>query len=62
MEVGDSVRPPSAATSVADSGAAINSTPVVGSGAASRVAAGDADRRKSHLFGKRLAPTPAVLS
>ena len=46
MAVGDtaaSLAAGSAATLVVDSGAAINSTPVVGSGAAFRGAAGDAD-------------------
>ena len=55
-----SVAAGSAAASVVDSGAAINSALVVGSGAASLVAAGDVNRRKSRLFCKRLALIPAV--
>jgi hypothetical protein len=55
-----SVAAGSAAASVVDSGAAINSTLVVGSGAASLVAAGDVNRRKWHRFCKRLALMPAV--
>ncbi len=60
-----SVAAGSAAASAVDSGAAINSALGVGSGAASLVAAslgvaGDVNRRKSHLFCKRLALMPAV--
>jgi hypothetical protein len=55
-----SVAAGSAAASVVDSGAAINSTLVVASEAAPLVAAGDVNRRKAHLFCKRLALRPAV--
>ena len=60
LDSATSVAAGSTAASVVDSGAAINCALVVGSGAASLVAAGDVNRRKSHLFCERLALMPAV--
>jgi hypothetical protein len=60
LDSATSVAAGSAAASVVDSGAAINSTLVVASEAAPLVAAGDVNRRKAHLFCKRLALRPAV--